>query len=216
MILAPSILAADLARLGEEIAAVERGGAGVVHVDIMDGQFVPNLTLGPAVVKAVRRVTQLPIDVHLMVERAERHLDAFVDAGASWVSVHVEAVLHLQRAVAQLSTRGVEAGVVLNPSTPLSAIEEILPEVDYVLLMSVNPGFSGQAFIPSTLDKLRRLREIIRDRGLQTRIEVDGGVSRENIRSVVEAGAEIVVAGSASFAAGDPETAARGLIEACA
>ena len=216
MILAPSILAADLARLGEEIAAVERGGAGVVHVDVMDGQFVPNLTLGPAVVKAVRRVTELPIDVHLMVERAERHLDAFVDAGASWVSVHVEAVSHLQRAVAQLSERGVEAGVVLNPSTPLSALEEILPEVDYVLLMSVNPGFSGQAFIPSTFDKLRRLRKIIDDRGLRARIEVDGGVSRENIRSVVEAGAEIVVAGSASFAAGDPETAARGLIEACA
>lgn len=216
MILAPSILAADLARLGEEVAAVERGGAGVVHVDVMDGQFVPNLTLGPAVVKAVRRVTELPIDVHLMVERAERHLDAFVDAGASWVSVHVEAVSHLQQAVAQLSKRGVEAGVVLNPSTPLSALEEILPEVDYVLLMSVNPGFSGQAFIPSTLDKLRRLRKIIDDRGLRARIEVDGGVSRENIRSVVEAGAEIVVAGSASFAAGDPETAARGLIEACA
>ena len=215
MILAPSILAADLARLGEEIAAVERGGAGVVHVDVMDGQFVPNLTLGPAVVEAVRRVTELPIDVHLMVERADRHLDAFVDAGASWVSVHVEAVPHLQRAVAQLSKRGVEAGVVLNPSTPLSALEEILPEVDYVLLMSVNPGFSGQAFIPSTLDKLQRLRETIADRGLRARIEVDGGVSTENIRSVVEAGAEIVVAGSASFAAGDPETAARALIEAC-
>ncbi len=216
MILAPSILAADLARLGEEVGAVERGGAGVVHVDVMDGRFVPNLTLGPAVVKAVRRVTQLPIDVHLMVERPERHLDAFVDAGASWVSVHVEAVPHLQRAVAHLSARGVEAGVVLNPSTPLSALEEILPEVDYVLLMSVNPGFSGQVFIPSTLDKIRRLRKIIRERGLRARIEVDGGVTAENIRSVVEAGAEIVVAGVASFAAGDPETSARGLIEACA
>ncbi len=216
MILAPSILAADLARLGEEVAAVERGGAAVVHVDVMDGRFVPNLTLGPAVVKAVRRVTQLPIDVHLMVERPERHLDAFVDAGASWVSVHVEAVPHLQRAVAQLSARGVEAGVVLNPSTPLSALEEILPEVDYVLLMSVNPGFSGQVFIPSTLDKIRRLRKIIRERGLRARIEVDGGVTAENIRSVVGAGAEIVVAGVASFAAGDPETSARGLIEACA
>ena len=216
MILAPSILAADLARLGEEVAAVERGGAGVVHVDVMDGHFVPNLTLGPGVVKAVRRVTRLPIDVHLMVERAERHLDAFVDAGASWVSVHVEAVPHLQRAVAQLSARGVEAGVVLNPSTPLSALEEILPEVDYVLLMSVNPGFSGQVFIPSTLDKIRRLRKIIRERGLRARIEVDGGVTAENIRSVVEAGAEIIVAGVASFSAGDPETSARRLIEACA
>lgn len=214
MILAPSILSADLARLGEELSAVERGGAGVVHVDVMDGHFVPNLTLGPAVVKAVRRVTELPIDVHLMVERADRHLDAFVDAGASWVSVHVEAVPHLQRAVSHLRERGVKPGVVLNPSTPLSALEEILPEVDYVLLMSVNPGFSGQKFIPSSLDKIRRLRDTIRERSLETRIEVDGGVHSGNIREVVQAGAQIVVAGTASFAAGDPETAARGLIEA--
>ena len=216
MILAPSILAADLSRLGEEIAAVERGGAGVVHVDVMDGQFVPNLTLGPAVVKAVRRVTQLPIDVHLMVERGDRHVDSFIDAGASWVSLHVEAVPHLQRAASYVRGRGAKAGAVLNPSTPLVALEEILPEVDYVLLMSVNPGFSGQTFIPTVLDKIRRLRSTIRERGLDVRIEVDGGVNRENIREIVEAGAEIIVAGVASFAAGDPETAARGLIEACA
>ena len=215
MILAPSILAADLGRLAEEVAAVERGGAGVIHVDVMDGHFVPNLTLGPAVVKAVRRVTHLPIDVHLMVHRAERHLDAFVDAGATWLSVHVEAVTHLQRAVAHLSERGVQAGVVLNPSTPLSALEEVLPEVDYVLLMSVNPGFSGQVFLPGVLDKIRRLNGTIRDRGLRARIEVDGGITTENIRTVVGAGAEIIVAGVASFAAGDPEAAARGLIEAC-
>jgi ribulose-phosphate 3-epimerase len=215
VILAPSILAADLARLGQEVAAVERGGAGAIHVDIMDGQFVPNLTLGPAVVKAVRRVTRLPIDVHLMVERPERHIDAFIDAGANWVSVHVEGVMHLQRAVAYLSERGVQAGVVLNPSTSLFTLEEILPEVDYVLLMSVNPGFSGQVFLPSALDKIQRLRKTILDRGLRARIEVDGGITTENIRTVVEAGAEIIVAGVASFAAGDPEASARSLIEAC-
>ena len=216
MILAPSILAADLAHLGEEIAAVERGGAGVVHVDVMDGQFVPNLTLGPAVVEAVRRVTQLPVDVHLMVQRGDRHVDAFLDAGASWVSLHVEAVPHLQRAASYIRGRGARAGVVLNPSTPLVALEEILPEVDYVLLMSVNPGFSGQTFIPSVLEKIRRLRSTIRERGLDVQIEVDGGVHKENIKEIVEAGAEIIVAGVASFADGDPEAAARGLIEACA
>jgi ribulose-phosphate 3-epimerase len=215
VILAPSILAADLGRLADEVAAVERGGASVIHVDVMDGQFVPNLTLGPAVVKAVRRATRLPIDVHLMVWRAERHVDTFIDAGASWVSVHVEAVPHLQRAVAHLTERGVQAGVVLNPSTPLAALEEILPEVDYVLLMSVNPGFSGQEFLPSVLDKIRRLRDAIRHRGLRARIEVDGGITLENIRTVVEAGAEIIVAGVATFAEGDPEASARGLIEAC-
>jgi len=166
-------------------------------------------------VMAVRRVTHLPIDVHLMVEKPERHIDSFVDAGATWVSVHVEAATHLQRAVAYLSERGVQAGVVLNPSTPLSALEEILPEVDYVLLMSVNPGFSGQVFLPSVLDKIRRLRDTIRERGLRARIEVDGGVTTENIRTVVEAGAEIIVAGVAAFGAGDPEASARGLIEAC-
>jgi ribulose-phosphate 3-epimerase len=215
VILAPSILAADLGRLAEEVAAVERGGAGVIHVDVMDGRFAPNLTFGPAVVKALRRMTRLPIDVHLMVERGDRHVDAFVDAGASWVSLHVEAVPHLQRAVAHLSERGAKAGVVLNPSTPLSALEEILPEVDYVLLMSVNPGFSGQVFLPSTLDKIRRLHETIKTRRLRARIEVDGGITAENIRTVVEAGAEIIVAGVAAFSDGDPEAATRGLIEAC-
>jgi ribulose-phosphate 3-epimerase len=215
VILAPSILAADLGRLADEVAAAERGGAGVVHVDVMDGHFVPNLTFGPAIVKALAGTTRLPIDAHLMVKNAERHLDSFVDAGAAWVSVHVEAVTHLQRAMAHLRERGVRAGVAVNPSTPLSSLEEILPETDYVLLMTVNPGYSGQSFVPSVLDKVRRLRATIRERGLETRIEVDGGIDADNIRTVVDAGAEIVVAGAAVFYGGEPEKAARRLIEAC-
>jgi ribulose-phosphate 3-epimerase len=215
VILAPSILAADLGRLAEEVAAVERGGAGAIHVDVMDGQFVPNLTLGPAVVKAVRRATRLPVDVHLMVERGDRYIDAFVDAGASSLSLHVEAVPHLQRAMAHVAERGAKAGVALNPSTPLSALEEILPEVDRVLLMTVNPGFSGQAFLPPSLDKIRRLHETIAARGLGARIQIDGGVTAENVRTIVGAGAEIIVAGFAAFRDGDPEAASRGLIEAC-
>jgi ribulose-phosphate 3-epimerase len=214
VILAPSILASDLGRLADEIAAAERGGAGQVHVDVMDGRFVPNITLGPAVVQACRRATSLPIDVHLMIEDAERYLDAFVDAGASSVSVHVEALPHLQRAVDHLRKRGVSAGVALNPSTPIGSLEEILPEVDFVLVMSVNPGFSFQTFLPSSLDKIRRLRDTLRSRGLQARIQVDGGVHLGNIRSVVEAGAGIVVAGAAAFAGADPEAAVRALLEA--
>ncbi len=214
MILAPSILAADLGHLADQIAAVERGGAGLVHVDVMDGRFVPNITLGPVVVEACRRATRLPVDVHLMIENAERYLDAFADAGASSISVHVEALPHLQRAIDHLHQRGLKAGVALNPSTPLGTLEEILPEVDFVLVMSVNPGFSFQKFLPASLDKIRRLREAIRARGLSARIQVDGGVHGGNIRSVVEAGVEIVVAGAAAFAGGDPEAAVRGLVEA--
>ena len=213
MILSPSILAADLGHLADEVAAVERGGAAEIHVDIMDGQFVPNLTLGPAVVGAVRRATRLPIDVHLMVERAERHLDAFIDAGASSLHVHVEAVTHLQRAVASLNERGIESGVVLNPSSPLAVVEEILPEVERVLLMTVNPGFSFQKFLPSSLDKVRRLHEMIRARDVRARIQVDGGITTANIRTIVEAGAEIIVAGAAAFS-DDPESSSRNLIEA--
>jgi len=215
VIIAPSILAADLGRLAQEVAAAERGGAGAVHVDVMDGHFAPNLTLGPAVVEALRRATRLPIDCHLMIEQADRYLDAFVDAGAGWVSLHIEALPHLQRAVAHLVRRGARAGVALNPSTPLAAIEEILPEVDYVLVMSVNPGFAGQTFLPGTLDKLRRLRTLIGSRGLRAQIEVDGGINASNIRSVAEAGAEIIVAGAAAFGAGDPEAAVSGLLGAC-
>jgi ribulose-phosphate 3-epimerase len=215
MILAPSILAADFARLAEQIARAEEGGASVVHVDVMDGHFVPNITLGPPVVKSIRKATSLPIDCHLMIEDADRYLDAFVDAGASWVSVHVEAVPHLQRAVAHLASRGVRPGVVLNPATPLSTLEEILPEVHHVLIMSVNPGFGGQSFLPTSLDKVRRLKAMIDARRLPARIEIDGGIHAGNVREVVAAGAEIIVAGSAVFGEADVAAAARRMIEAC-
>ena len=214
MILAPSILSADFGRLADEVRRAEKGGAGAVHVDVMDGHFVPNITVGPLIVKAVRRATQLPIDVHLMIEHADRYLDAFVEAGASWISLHVEALAHLQRSVAHLRRHGVQPGVALNPATPLAAVEEILPELDYVLVMSVNPGFGGQSFIPSSVDKVRRLRAQIAGRGLRARIEVDGGVDAGNVRALVDAGAEILVAGSAVFGQGDPEKGARALLEA--
>ena len=210
----PSILSADFGRLAEQIASAARGGAGMVHVDVMDAHFVPNLTLGPPVVKSLRKATDLPLDCHLMIENAERWVEAFADAGANWVSVHVEAVPHLQRTIAFLRGRGIKAGVALNPATPLSALDEILPELDYVLVMSVNPGFSGQSFIPSCLDKVRRLRHQITERGLDTVIEVDGGVDASNIKALVEAGAQVLVAGNAVYGQGDDEAAARRLLEA--
>jgi len=215
VILVPSILAADFGRLAEEVASAERGGAGAIHADVMDGHFVPNLTLGPAIVKAVRRATSLPIDVHLMIEEPDRFVDPFIDAGASWISIHVETTPHLQRTISHLRGRGVRPGVVLNPSTPLSSLEEILDEVDYVLLMSVNPGFGGQAFLPASLGKVRRLRRIVQERGLRVQIEVDGGVDSSNARALVDAGAELLVAGSAVFGEGDPEASSRRLIEIC-
>ncbi len=215
MLLAPSILSADFSRLADEIARAEKGGASLIHVDVMDGRFVPNITVGPVVVSALRRATRLPLDVHLMIESADRFLDAFVDAGAAWISLHVEALPHLQRAVAHLRSRGVKPGVALNPSTPVAFLDEILPEIDHVLVMSVNPGFGGQSFLPASLDKVRRLARTIGERGLAVRIEVDGGVDAANARSLVDAGAEILVAGSAVFGKGDPEAAARAIIEAC-
>ena len=215
MILAPSILSAAFAHLADAIARAERGGAGVIHVDVMDGHFVPNITLGPPVVKSIRKATTLPLDCHLMIEDADRYLDAFVDAGADWVSVHVEAVPHLERAVSHLAQRGAKPGVVLNPATPLTTLEEILPEVHHVLLMSVNPGFGGQSFIPSTLDKVRRLKAMIEARQLRARIEIDGGIHAGNVRDVVAAGVDVVVAGSAVFGEADVEAAARRMIEAC-
>jgi ribulose-phosphate 3-epimerase len=215
MILAPSILSADFGRLAEEIAAAERGGAGLVHVDVMDGHFVPNLTVGPPVVKAVRRATKLPIDVHLMIENADRYVDGFADAGADWISLHVEALPHLQRTVAHLRARGVRPGVALNPSTPLTSLDEILPELDYVLVMSVNPGFGGQTLLASSLDKIKRLSQTASARGLAPQIEVDGGVDATNAKSLVDAGALILVAGNAVFGRGNAEADARRILEAC-
>ena len=214
MILAPSILAADFGHLAEEVARAEQGGATLLHLDVMDGHFVPNLTMGPAVVKAVRRATRLPLDVHLMIENADLYVDAFADAGASWVSLHVEALPHLQRTVAHLRGRGLKAGVALNPSTPLVSVEEIAPELDYVVVMSVNPGFGGQKFLPGSVDKVRRTRDMLRRRGLTAQIEVDGGVDEGNVKALIDAGAEVLVAGTSVFGKGDPAASARRLLEA--
>lgn len=208
--IAPSILSADFARLGEELRAVERGGAGVIHFDVMDGHFVPNITVGLPVVKAVASVTHLPVDAHLMITEPLRYAAQFVEAGADMVSVHVEADPHLQRTLTAIREKGGKAGIAINPATPLVMLEEALPYADYVLLMSVNPGFGGQKFIPTSLDKLRRLRRMIDERGLKTQIEIDGGIDRENIAEIVAAGAEIIVSGSAVFGAKEgPEEAVR-------
>ena len=212
--IAPSILSADFSRLGEEIQAVERGGATILHVDVMDGHFVPNLTVGLPVVKSLARATQLPIDAHLMISEPGRYAEQFVEAGAKMVSVHVEADAHLHRTLTSIRSAGADAGVVINPATPVESLTEALPYADYVLVMSVNPGFGGQRFIETSLDKVRRLRRLIQERGLTTRIEIDGGVDLNNIAAVVSAGAEIIVAGSAVFSTNDPEAAVRNLREA--
>ncbi len=212
--IAPSILSADFTRLGEEIAAVERGGAGVIHVDVMDGHFVPNITVGFLVVKAVARATRLVVDAHLMITEPGRYAEQFVAAGAQMVSVHVEADAHLNRTLTAIKNGGAQAGVAINPATPLVALEEALPFADYVLLMSVNPGFGGQKFIPASLDKLRRLRSMINGRGLKTRIEIDGGIDHANISEVASAGAEIIVSGSTVFGSSDPTGAVRELRDA--
>ena len=212
--IAPSILSADFARLGEEIAAAERGGATVVHCDVMYGHFVPNLTIGLPVIKSLRRATRLPLDTHLMISEPGRYAEQFVDAGANMVSVHVEVDAHLNRTLMAIKNKGAKAGVVINPATPLSTLEEALDVADYVLVMSVNPGFGGQKFIPSVLDKVRRLRRMIAERGLTVRIEIDGGVDRTNIGEVTAAGAEIIVAGTAVFGVGDPAQGVRDLLDA--
>ena len=198
-LIAPSILSADFNRLGEEVHAVEAAGADWIHADVMDGHFVPNITFGPLVVAAVRKITRLPIDVHLMIESPDRYIQAFAEAGADWISVQVETCPHLNRAVQQIKEAGAKAGVVLNPSTPLSALDWVLEYADYVLIMSVNPGFGGQAFIGNSLEKIRRLRRMIDERGVSTLIEVDGGIKENNIGDVSEAGANVFVAGSAIF-----------------
>jgi ribulose-phosphate 3-epimerase len=196
---APSILSADFSRLGDEIRAVDQAGAEVIHIDVMDGHFVPNITIGPLVVKAVRQVTTKVLDVHLMIENADRYLESFAEAGADWITVHVEACPHLHRTVSRIRELGKKAGVVLNPATPLESLDFILEEVDLVMLMSVNPGFGGQSFIPSTLRKISRLKKRIDELGLAVGIEIDGGISPATIGDVAEAGANIFVAGSAIY-----------------
>jgi len=209
--IAPSLLSADFSKLGEQIEAVERGGAGILHFDVMDGHFVPNITIGLPVLKSLARTTRLPIDAHLMITEPGRYATQFVDAGAKMVSVHVEADPHLHRTLMSIKSAGAQAGVVLNPATPVSVVEEALLFADYVLVMSVNPGFGGQKFIKESVAKVRRLRQLIQDQQLAVRIEIDGGIDRSNIESVVEAGAEIIVAGSAIFGAADAENAVKEL-----
>lgn len=209
---APSILSADFARLGEEIKAVEAAGADLIHVDVMDGHFVPNITIGPLIVDAARRSTDLPLDVHLMITNPELYIAEFVKAGANTITVHVEAALHLNRLVQTIREhRGVKAGVSLNPATPLSSLDCILPDLDMVLIMSVNPGFGGQSFIPSALDKIRKLRKRIDELKLNVEIEVDGGVKGENAAQIADAGADILVAGSAVFGSKDYRAAIRAI-----
>ncbi|HYE16791.1 MAG TPA: ribulose-phosphate 3-epimerase [Pyrinomonadaceae bacterium] len=214
--IAPSILSADFTRLGEEIAAAERGGASIVHVDVMDGHFVPNITVGLPVVKSLARATRLPLDTHLMISEPGRYAEQFAEAGARMVSVHVEADPHIHRTLTAIRKRGAQAGVVINPATPLGALDEALQFADYVLVMSVNPGFGGQEFIPTSLEKIRRLRRTIDERGLNVRIEVDGGVGLDNIGKLAAAGAEVFVAGTAVFGQGDPARAVRDLLAATA
>ena len=209
--LAPSILAADFANLGAEVAAAARGGADQIHVDVMDGHFVPNITIGVPVVHSLRKITTLPLDVHLMIMDPDRYIEAFIDAGASMVSVHVEVLPHLHRTLTQIRKLGAKAGVVLNPSTPVSSIEEIAADVDFVLVMSVNPGFGGQVFIPNSLRKVRSVRALLDRAGNRAPIEVDGGIDLTTVASVVAAGAEWLVAGQAVFGGGNAEQDARAL-----
>jgi ribulose-phosphate 3-epimerase len=212
--LLPSILSADFAHLADQIAAAERGGAAAIHVDVMDGHFVPNITLGPPVVASVRKTTQLPLDCHLMIDNPNDYIAAFADAGANWVSVHYEACPHLHRTLELILHHGMKPGVVVNPATRVDLISEILPLVHHVLIMSVNPGFGGQEFIPFSLDKVRQLAAMRREMRLKFRIEIDGGVAHDTVAGIVKAGAELLVAGNAVFGAAQPERDARALLDA--
>jgi ribulose-phosphate 3-epimerase len=209
--IAPSILAADFARLGDEIRAVEEGGAKMLHVDVMDGHFVPNLSIGVPVVASLRKATSLTLDVHLMIERPERYVGAFADAGADMISVHQEATPHLDATLVAIAERGLAAGAVINPATPVSALKQVLGQVDFVLVMSVNPGFGGQKFIPGSLDKIRELKELRARHNWRYRIEVDGGVGAENAADLARAGADILIAGTSVFHTGDAAEAVRKL-----
>ena len=202
-LIAPSILSADFSKLGEEINAVEKAGADWIHADVMDGHFVPNITFGPLIVEAASRITTLPIDVHLMIENPDTYIPDFAKAGASWISVQVETCIHLNRTVNMIRDLGIKAGVVLNPATPVSALEWILDEIDYVLIMSVNPGFGGQSFIQSSIEKIATLKKMIDQKGLSVLIEVDGGVNLKTIKNISRAGADVFVAGSAIFGSPD-------------
>jgi ribulose-phosphate 3-epimerase len=213
--IAPSILSANFADLGHDIAAIERGGADLIHVDVMDGHFVPNITIGPPVVRALKRVATRPLDVHLMIEQPERYIDDFVSAGAAMLSVHIEASRHLHRTIAHIRSRGVKAGAAINPATPAALLEDIAGDLDFVLVMSVNPGFGGQEFIPHSLYKLRRVRDILDRARSDAPIEIDGGIDQTHAADVVAAGASIIVAGSAIFSSRDPESATRALRAAC-
>ena len=212
--LLPSILSADFARLADQIAAAERGGGTAVHVDVMDGHFVPNITIGPPVVASLRKATKLPLDCHLMIDNPNDFIAAFADAGADWVSVHYEACPHLHRTLELILHHGMKPGVVVNPATRVDLILEILPMVHHVLIMSVNPGFGGQEFIPFSLDKIRRLAALRRELDLTFKIEVDGGVAHDTVAAIVQSGAELLVAGNAVFGAGQPERDARVLLDA--
>jgi ribulose-phosphate 3-epimerase len=212
--LAPSILSADFAHLATQVQAAAEGGAAVIHVDVMDGHFVPNITIGPPVVRSLRKTTDLPLDCHLMIENPDQYIPDFTDAGADWISVHQEACRHLNRTLHLIRDHGARAGVVINPATPVETLSEVLDIVDYVLVMSVNPGFGGQKFIPGSVHKIRKLSELRAQRGLSYRIEVDGGVALDTVTEVVRAGAGILVAGNAVFGKGDPKENAQKLLKA--
>jgi ribulose-phosphate 3-epimerase len=216
VLIAPSLLSADFGRLADQIALVERGGADLLHFDVMDGHFVPNITMGPVVLRAVRKAATVPIDVHLMIEDPDRYIEAFVDAGASMISVHAEVLPHLHRTIQFIKSHKVKAGVAINPSTPVSALEEIAGDLDHVLVMSVNPGFGGQTFIPRSESKVRAVRKLLASAGSSARIEIDGGIDQSNAARVVAAGVDILVAGNTIFGTPDPERATRDLRAAAA